>query len=207
MLTKKMNLDVKDNILKDTLKSIYAIEEIGVIYATNDYATINKVLDVLTNAGIECVPSELKEVCKTVIADEYVKEISTAIKVEDKIIIQKVVERKYEKFYEEHKFFKKIKALAFKGSEKILYISFILYEVLISEGTPPSIKTSIISGLGYFICPIDLIPDMIVGVGLSDDLGALMVSIKLCEAYITDEIKEKAKSKVSTIIKTDTVVE
>lgn len=205
MSTKRMNLDIVDNTLENLLNDLYTLEEVGVIYSTKDSKTIKAVLKVIEESGVACNQNDLREACKTIIADKYVKDISDATEVDDKVIIQDVVGRKYEKYYEENKLFSKIKTLAFKGSEKLLYTSFVLYEVLMADGTPPHIKTSIISGLGYFICPIDLIPDMIIGVGLSDDLGALMVSIKMCEMYITDEIKAKASSRVSKIIKPDMV--
>ena len=50
--------------------------------------------------------------------------------------------------------------------------------------------------LGYFIVPIDAIPDLAPVIGYSDDLGALALAIGNVAMYIDDEVKQKAKSKL-----------
>lgn len=45
--------------------------------------------------------------------------------------------------------------------------------------------------LGYFISPIDAIPDFIPG-GYTDDLGILAVAVVSLTLYITEDIKAKA---------------
>jgi uncharacterized membrane protein YkvA (DUF1232 family) len=50
--------------------------------------------------------------------------------------------------------------------------------------------------LGYFISPIDAIPDVIPFVGYSDDLGVLVAAVATVSTYITDDVKAKAKAKL-----------
>ena len=57
-------------------------------------------------------------------------------------------------------------------------------------------KTMIIGALGYFILPIDLIPDLIPVVGYTDDLAVLVAAIKLL-ACVDDEVKRQAKEKLA----------
>ncbi len=61
---------------------------------------------------------------------------------------------------------------------------------------PIKAKTIIIGALGYFILPLDLIPDVAVGVGYTDDLGALGVALFQVAMYIDEDIKSKAKGKL-----------
>ena len=51
----------------------------------------------------------------------------------------------------------------------------------------------IIAPLAYFILPIDLIPDMILGLGCADDGIAVMAALKAITTSITPEIIEQTK--------------
>ena len=51
----------------------------------------------------------------------------------------------------------------------------------------------IIAPLAYFILPIDLIPDMILGLGYADDGIAVMAALKAITTSITPEIIEQTK--------------
>lgn len=56
----------------------------------------------------------------------------------------------------------------------------------------------IVGALGYFILPLDLIPDLVPLLGFSDDLAALVACVKALVSSITPKIKEKAKRKLET---------
>lgn len=45
-----------------------------------------------------------------------------------------------------------------------------LWNAFNSPSTPAGVKTIIIGGLIYLVCPVDLIPDLIPVLGLSDDV-------------------------------------
>lgn len=54
----------------------------------------------------------------------------------------------------------------------------------------------IYGALGYFILPLDMIPDVIPGAGYTDDLGALAAAIGIVSMYVTDEVKASAARKL-----------
>lgn len=54
----------------------------------------------------------------------------------------------------------------------------------------------IIGALIYFISPVDAIPDPLVAIGFTDDLGVLLAAIANVSLYISDETKEQAKQKM-----------
>ena len=65
-------------------------------------------------------------------------------------------------------------------------------------------KAYIVGALGYFILPIDLIPDGILPViGFTDDIAVMTLVLKLVKDSITLEIKARANARVSEIIGTD----
>ncbi len=53
--------------------------------------------------------------------------------------------------------------------------------------------------MGYFISPLDLIPDFIPFVGFSDDLGAVVAALMLAQMYVDDDVKRKARAKIDDI--------
>lgn len=101
----------------------------------------------------------------------------------------------YKKHYSDNGFWNKVKALG----KKVLKPALLLYYVMKSPDTPLGIKASIVGALGYLILPTDLIPDIVPLTGYTDDLGALLSVVKMCEAYITPEIKEQADAKLNEL--------
>jgi uncharacterized membrane protein YkvA (DUF1232 family) len=100
------------------------------------------------------------------------------------------------KHYSEEKFWGKLKKFAKKAGSSVVYAVLLLYFTLQKPEVPMKAKTIIIGALGYFILPLDLIPDIAVGVGFTDDLGALGVALFQVAMYIDDDIKNKAKEKL-----------
>ena len=107
--------------------------------------------------------------------------------------------RKHEKYYSDSNFWDKVKTIAKKAGNKLIYNALLLYYVLQSPTTPIDQKTLIIGALGYFILPIDIIPDFIPVLGFTDDAATLVSVIKTISKNITPEIKEKAHNKSNEI--------
>lgn len=103
---------------------------------------------------------------------------------------------KTQKHYSEEKFWSKLKKFAKKAGSSVVYAVLLLYYTLQEPGVPMKAKAIIMGALGYFIFPLDLIPDVVVGVGYTDDLGALVVALVQVAMYINQDIKDKAKDKL-----------
>ncbi|MFC4322572.1 YkvA family protein [Litchfieldia salsa] len=100
------------------------------------------------------------------------------------------------KHFSEDKFWGKLKKFAKKAGASVVYAVLLLYYTLQKPEVPKKTKAIIIGALGYFILPLDLIPDLMVGVGYTDDLGALGLALFQVAIYIDDEIKAQAKEKL-----------
>ncbi|MEK3990217.1 MULTISPECIES: DUF1232 domain-containing protein [Robertmurraya] len=100
------------------------------------------------------------------------------------------------KHFSDEKFWGKLKKFAKKAGSSVVYAVLLLYFTLQKPEVPVKAKTIIIGALGYFILPLDLIPDVVVGVGYTDDLGALGVALFQVAMYIDEDIKSKAKEKL-----------
>jgi uncharacterized membrane protein YkvA (DUF1232 family) len=70
--------------------------------------------------------------------------------------------------------------------------AILLYLLLRDKETPAWVKASIIGVLGYFVCPIDLIPDFL-PFGFTDDLSAVTALLCVLDSYITPEMRQRAK--------------
>lgn len=103
----------------------------------------------------------------------------------------------YQKHYSESGLFNKIGKVCKKAGMKAIYYVLLLYYVLIDENTPLKHKGIIIGALGYFILPVDLIPDFIPVAGFADDIAALTACIKTVMNNITPDIKRKAVQKLT----------
>lgn len=80
---------------------------------------------------------------------------------------------KSKKYYSEESLFEKIGDFAKKAGIHVVYRCLLLYTALVSSKTPLIYRSIIVGALGYFICPIDIVPDFIPVVGFADDLAAL----------------------------------
>lgn len=101
------------------------------------------------------------------------------------------------KEYSEDGFWSKIKQFAKVAGIEVIGKALQLYYTFQNSNTPAWAKTVIIGALGYFISPIDAIPDITPVIGYVDDVGVLTAAIATVSTYITDDIKEKALSKVN----------
>lgn len=93
-------------------------------------------------------------------------------------------------------FLEKISKIAKRAGAKLVYVALILYYTLQSDKVPIKDKAIIIGALGYLISPLDVIPDAIPIVGLGDDLAVLLYVLNKI-GNISDDIKDKAKSKLN----------
>ncbi len=105
-------------------------------------------------------------------------------------------DNEYSKEFSEDSFWTKVKAFAIKAGKEVIEKAIILYYCLQDLDTPVWAKTTIIAALGYFISPIDAIPDFTPVIGFADDLGVLAAAMATVAMYIKEEHKEKAKAKL-----------
>jgi len=68
-----------------------------------------------------------------------------------------------------------------------------MYYALRDSKTPLKVKALLGAALAYFIMPVDLIPDWIVGIGFTDDLAVVMMVLRQLAGAITEEHYELAR--------------
>jgi uncharacterized membrane protein YkvA (DUF1232 family) len=106
---------------------------------------------------------------------------------------------KYGKSYSEQGLFQKITGSVKKAGLGLIYKALQLFYVAQNPNVPMKIRAAIIAPLGYFISPIDLIPDITPVLGFSDDAAVIAGAMVIAHLYITDEIRQQAKDKIRKI--------
>ena len=104
--------------------------------------------------------------------------------------------------YSETSFWEKVEAvakLAKKIAKEILSKALVLYYTLGDPDTPARAKGVVIAALGYFIMPLDLIPDYLPVVGFQDDLAVLAGAIFTIAASIKITHRIQADEKMDEL--------
>lgn len=98
--------------------------------------------------------------------------------------------------YSDSHFWDKVKTYALAAGREVIFLALKLYYALQKPGVPLWVKTAIIGALGYFISPVDAIPDMIPVAGYSDDFGVLVFAVAKLSSYIDDDVVAQAQEKI-----------
>lgn len=114
----------------------------------------------------------------------------------------KIESEKYVKYFSESKFWTKLKEIAKKIGLKTTAYALLLFYILDKDEVPVKDKMVIVGCLGYFILPLDLIPDF-TPVGYSDDVVAMIFALRSCRKYIDDSIKQKVMEKLKSWFKVE----
>jgi uncharacterized membrane protein YkvA (DUF1232 family) len=72
-----------------------------------------------------------------------------------------------------------------------------LYYASQDPRTPRWAKRTIYAGLAYFILPLDFVPDILPGIGFTDDAATLLMTLTAVSAYVHDDVKVRARTKVA----------
>jgi uncharacterized membrane protein YkvA (DUF1232 family) len=102
-------------------------------------------------------------------------------------------ETNYQEEYSEFKFWEKVKKYTIRAGKEVTLFALTLYYCLKDRDTPNWAKAVIIGALGYFICPIDAVPDMIPVVGYADDLAILTAALTTVNMYIKQHHRKSAE--------------
>lgn len=99
--------------------------------------------------------------------------------------------------YSDESLIKKLKRVARKLGEDTLNQILTLFYCLKDPATPEGVKLLIIAALGYFIFPVDVIPDMIPGLGYGDDIAIIVAVLHRVSIHVTDAHKQQARGTIS----------
>lgn len=77
------------------------------------------------------------------------------------------------------------------------------YYAAFDPRTPFRTKAMLLAALAYFVLPLDVIPDFILGLGFTDDMTVLLTAFGLIRSNVTDEHRERARATVDALRRGD----
>ena len=98
--------------------------------------------------------------------------------------------------YSEQGLKEKLSKIARKAGIKMAYAVLVAFYAVQSDTLSFKEKARLYGALGYFILPVDLIPDTILGMGYSDDFAALLYVLHTVSSNITPEVKQRARERL-----------
>lgn len=103
---------------------------------------------------------------------------------------------RYKKAFSEENLWQKLKNYAIQAGTKVVYSALLLFYAYERKDTPAWAKRIVIGTLGYFLTPIDFIPDLSPIIGYTDDIGVLSFGLVTVAAYINDDVRSQAREKL-----------
>jgi len=94
--------------------------------------------------------------------------------------------------FSESGFWMKLRQQARRAGQQVVESALQLFYAAQSPSTPKWAKTVVYGALAYFVLPADAVPDLLPGVGYTDDLGVLATALGTIAMQITPEIRERA---------------
>ncbi|MEH0070532.1 YkvA family protein [Pannonibacter sp. Pt2-lr] len=67
------------------------------------------------------------------------------------------------------------------------------YFCALDPATPRKVRATLLAALAYFVLPLDVVPDFILGIGFGDDATVLMGAIAMVRAHMRPEHSQAAK--------------
>ena len=90
------------------------------------------------------------------------------------------------------------KVRAALGRVPFLEDALAAYYCATDSATPPHVKAALVGALAYFVAPIDLIPDVVAGLGFADDAAVLVAVIASVRKYMTPAHYARARAWLSS---------
>jgi uncharacterized membrane protein YkvA (DUF1232 family) len=101
--------------------------------------------------------------------------------------------------YSRQGLWRKLGKIAKVAGEKTLLTTLTLFFCLQDADTPRWARGVIVGALGYLILPLDVLPDLIPGMGYTDDWAALVAALSTVAAYVKDEHKARAHEQLARL--------
>ena len=100
---------------------------------------------------------------------------------------------------DEASFAEKLKKFAGRLGREAAEKLVAMYYCMLDPDTPGKAKATIVGAVAYFVLPLDLIPDVLLGVGYTDDIAAIGLAFTTVVKSIKPEHLEAAKTQVEKL--------
>lgn len=102
----------------------------------------------------------------------------------------------HRKPYDDRAFWAKLGRFAAAAGRDLVLTALTLRNCVMDRRTPAWARAVILAALGYFIVPLDTIPDFAPAIGFTDDLAALAAAVAAVAAHLRPEHRAQAKAQL-----------
>ncbi|EPI4817439.1 YkvA family protein [Vibrio alginolyticus] len=101
---------------------------------------------------------------------------------------------------DEKNFWRKMKGSVKKAGEEIAVMGIKSWLAMADSNTSVRHKAILGGALAYFVLPTDMVPDVLAGVGFTDDMAALTLAANSVGNAITKEHEAQAREKLNSMV-------
>jgi uncharacterized membrane protein YkvA (DUF1232 family) len=73
------------------------------------------------------------------------------------------------------------------------------YYAALDPATPFRVRAVLLGAVAYFVVPVDLIPDVVVGLGYTDDAAVLATALKTLAGHIRPAHRDRARAALAEV--------
>ena len=110
---------------------------------------------------------------------------------DEKLIAQVLVPTASQESYVRRGFGRKIRGVI--GKVPFASDAVAAYLAAVDPHTPARVKGVLFAALAYFLLPVDLIPDFLLGLGFTDDATVLFVAVQVLSPHINEQHRSQAR--------------
>jgi uncharacterized membrane protein YkvA (DUF1232 family) len=88
-----------------------------------------------------------------------------------------------------------------KAAKSIPFLDEVVagYFCALDPATPTRVRGILLGSLAYFVLPLDFIPDILLGLGFSDDVAVLMAALTAIRTHITPAHRAAAQKAIQNL--------
>ncbi|MCA0936786.1 DUF1232 domain-containing protein [Vibrio alginolyticus] len=101
---------------------------------------------------------------------------------------------------DEKTFWNKMKKSVLKVGEDFAVLGIKSWLAMTDSNTSARHKAILGGALAYFVLPTDMVPDILAGVGFTDDLAVLTLAVNSVGNAITPEHEKQAREKIRSMV-------
>lgn len=72
------------------------------------------------------------------------------------------------------------------------------YYCALDDRTPLRVRGTLLAALAYFVLPLDMVPDFLLGFGFTDDVAVLAAALQAIRGHITPGHREAARKALAS---------
>lgn len=110
----------------------------------------------------------------------------------------------YRRRYSERAFWRKLSGLPRTAGMAVVERAVTLYVVLTDRDTPMWARALVVAALGYFIVPMDAVPDAVPFAGLADDVAVMGAALAQLGRLVTPAVRGRVQRLLPEGLRADT---